>query len=495
MNLKDIKHPSFRAFLVMNHVPFTAATLLATLLTFIVFERLNVEATFLNERLANGTLLPTNLHDAWDKLRYAWILWLCMFLAFAAAGPAVALWTYRATRKRLERLETYVRLRTSGLEVEAFRPEGDDVLSTFEHSMLALADELAHREERLNADAGRQVFYGQLQRALEHADVEEEVYDIAARALTVVAPSRPAELLLADSSNAHLRRAVAAPDLPAPGCPVESPGRCAAVRRGHTLTFGSSESLDACPKLRGRGTSPVSAVCMPVGVMGRTIGVLHLLGPESGAMTGRPVEDLESLATQLGARLGMLRTLASTQLQAETDALTGLLNRRSFEARATAILREGRGCAVVLADLDHFKRLNDTAGHEAGDRALKLFANVLRATLRSTDLIGRHGGEEFALLLPVCDGECAVESVERVQKGLSLSVERANVPAFTVSAGVALAPAHGEDLQVLLRKADEALYEAKRTGRDRVVVSGAPAPAEEPPSEETEPSPSGRRIH
>jgi diguanylate cyclase (GGDEF)-like protein len=177
----------------------------------------------------------------------------------------------------------------------------------------------------------------------------------------------------------------------------------------------------------------------------------------------------------------MLRTLASTQRQAQTDPLTGLLNRRSFEAEVSQRLSQNQSQkhVVVLADLDHFKRLNDTEGHEAGDDALRLFAEVMRQSLRPKDVIGRHGGEEFVIFLEGCQEKPAGEVLGRLRNRLRDSVQSSGGPEFTASFGMATAPQDGAALPALLRKADRALYEAKRRGRDCVVhfseLSTAPA--------------------
>ncbi len=137
--------------------------------------------------------------------------------------------------------------------------------------------------------------------------------------------------------------------------------------------------------------------------------------------------------------------------------------------------------AVLVADLDHFKRLNDTHGHDAGDRALRLYAQVLRQTLRPTDLVARFGGEEFVCVLPGVDAQTASNVADRVREALAQAVERSGGPVFTSSFGVAGFPHHGATLEELVQVGDQALYEAKKNGRDQVEVAGsAPRPAPEP---------------
>jgi len=166
------------------------------------------------------------------------------------------------------------------------------------------------------------------------------------------------------------------------------------------------------------------------------------------------------------------RAVTVHKTAASVDPLTGMFNRRGFaEACARVIDREanaGRPVTVMIFDIDHFKSINDRFGHPAGDEILKLFSTVVVTTLRISDLSGRIGGEEFAALLP-CSLEEGVLVAERVREAFEASgIVCEDGPVDTkVSIGVAGGPA-GTELEVLLAAADTALYQAKRTGRNRV---------------------------
>jgi diguanylate cyclase (GGDEF)-like protein len=203
--------------------------------------------------------------------------------------------------------------------------------------------------------------------------------------------------------------------------------------------------------------------------MGRTVGVIHATGAPHEDTAEHAVEDLVTLAKLAGARIGLLRVMAETQLQAATDSLTGLFNRRTFEEKVAAIRREVDVMAVAMVDLDHFKTLNDTYGHETGDRALILFAQMLRESFRSQDLCCRHGGEEFAIAFPACTALQARNALDAFRSRLRTAVAVAGLPTFTASAGVVDAKIH-EILPAALNRADAALYQAKYGGRDQVVV-------------------------
>jgi diguanylate cyclase (GGDEF)-like protein len=325
----------------------------------------------------------------------------------------------------------------------------------------------------MESDARRRDLETRLSRALEMAEDEHAAFDVVGRAMRSVAPDAPVELLLADNSHAHLQRVVlSAPDgHGAPGCPVDSPDGCVAARRAQTQQFADSEDLDACPMLRGREAGRCSAVCVPVSIMGRTVGVLHSIGAPGTSVADDDVQALQTLANQSGNRLGMLRVMAETQLQASTDGLTGLINRRSLENAMRRLRTDGEPFTLVMADLDHFKALNDAHGHETGDRALRIFSETVRASMRADDLACRYGGEEFAILLPGTDVHETLEVIERVREALLRATDRGDAPAFTASFGVAHS-SESTDLEDLLRRADRAMFAAKHAGRDRICLDG-----------------------
>jgi diguanylate cyclase (GGDEF)-like protein len=220
-------------------------------------------------------------------------------------------------------------------------------------------------------------------------------------------------------------------------------------------------------------------LCVPVSIMGRTVGVIHATGRPEETVADETVDDLATLAKLAGARIGLLRVMAETQLQASTDTLTGLLNRRSFSQKVAAIPAHLHPVSVAMADLDHFKLLNDTYGHETGDRALRLFARVMRDTLRGSDIVSRYGGEEFAVAFPDCSSTDASRALNTVRTQLDAAVTVGGLPKFTASFGITECEP-GEELIAVLRRADEALMMAKREGRDKVVLHDPSGLAETP---------------
>jgi diguanylate cyclase (GGDEF)-like protein len=180
--------------------------------------------------------------------------------------------------------------------------------------------------------------------------------------------------------------------------------------------------------------------------------------------------------------LELKKAMQELQEQAMTDPLTGLHNTRYLrELLPREMLRAKRKdspLAAIMIDVDHFRRINDSLGHEAGDGVLKELGALFKKSIRGSDIACRYGGEEFAIILADATSEGArrrAEDIRAAVKRLELHHGGKSIGGLTVSLGVALFPYHADQATTLLRKADEALYQAKAAGRDRVVVSDAGA--------------------
>jgi diguanylate cyclase (GGDEF)-like protein len=387
----------------------------------------------------------------------------------SVVGAMLVAWLSRSIRRSLRKVrDVAVSISEGRLDVRNAVVSHDEV-GELGHAINAMADRLNEVIGRLRAEADRDAFGTQM------ADTEEDAYRVLARAMKAIATDLPTELLLADSSRAHLERATQHPDAGAPGCDVESPFSCMAVRRGNPVIFPDSEALNACARLRGRPCGAISAVCVPVSFMGRALGVLHASGPAGKPPTSRQVAQLTTLGMQAGARIGTVRAFHSTQRRATTDSLTGLPNRSRAEEQVRSLSAGGTAFALVLADLDHFKRLNDSRGHEAGDQALRVFAETLRLSLRDGDMAARWGGEEFVLILARAAAADAREVADRVRAKLAERLLAGSIPTFTSSFGIADTTMSAR-FEELLRLADEALYCAKEAGRDCAVIAGQYVP-------------------
>jgi diguanylate cyclase (GGDEF)-like protein len=207
------------------------------------------------------------------------------------------------------------------------------------------------------------------------------------------------------------------------------------------------------------------------------VGLAHagtlLALPPASSYPGRWLDVMATSSVLVVVTLMVVRRnrdlLAVLASEARTDALTGVLNRRGFDERAevelTRARRDGSSIAVVIFDVDHFKRINDEWGHDTGDLVLARTAAILADAARDIDVLGRLGGEEFAVLLPSCDEAGAAALADRAREAVAATQSR-GLPAVRMSAGLATATAPAT-AQELLQAADVALYRAKGSGRDR----------------------------
>ncbi len=334
----------------------------------------------------------------------------------------------------------------------------------------------ARRTERARGEARqRRTFETVLQDALDMSTTEAAAYALMAKALGSAVPHLQSEMLVADSSRAHFRRALSTVTDTDPdkrdGCGVDSPLDCPATIRGHTLRFPTSRAINACPYLQNRHSGDCSAVCVPISISGNTVGVVHATGPDQTRLDATAADSevryLEITSRRVSERVAMLRAFEKSETQARSDPLTGLLNRRSLENRVHTLQRDAIPYSIAYGDLDHFKILNDTHGHEAGDQALRLFARVMRDSVRPDDIVSRYGGEEFVIVFPNCVADQAVAILERLRERLALALTAGSVPAFTASFGVTQSdPLNTFD--EIVATADNALLAAKAQGRNRV---------------------------
>jgi diguanylate cyclase (GGDEF)-like protein len=226
-----------------------------------------------------------------------------------------------------------------------------------------------------------------------------------------------------------------------------------------------------------RGVESLLALPLHSGEGGRGLRAALLLMARRGTFTAAVNRVLGVLANQAAATLARLRLTQRIKDLAMRDGLTGLHNRRAFEDALGRTLahadRSGEGFAVMLMDVDHFKKLNDTYGHPAGDAALRHVAKLLAGSLRQGDLAARYGGEEFVAILAGADADRARQVAERARKALAsepVVFEGATI-AMTASFGVGAWPTAGRERDALLGAVDEALYAAKQGGRNRVALA------------------------
>jgi len=221
----------------------------------------------------------------------------------------------------------------------------------------------------------------------------------------------------------------------------------------------------------------IPSAIVPLIFRERMIGILQVAAADPARVWGEnEILLLRTVANQVAVAVNHANLFAQIQQQALTDSLTGCYNRRSFEMQLDREIQVARRLhqplSLMMLDLDRFKQLNDSAGHDAGDVALRRLADCFRQELRGVDSAARFGGDEFALILPQAQSAGALIVAERLRAG----IEEILVPGFgslSASIGIATFPANGSSRSELVIAADAALYCAKRAGRNRVCVSDA----------------------
>jgi diguanylate cyclase (GGDEF)-like protein len=240
------------------------------------------------------------------------------------------------------------------------------------------------------------------------------------------------------------------------------------VRNRRTRNVPNTRFDDISTVVPGTEDEDEAFVCVPLLAHDRVVGTLNVYRTGADrAFTDAEVALVERFATMAALSYEAARQREHLRAQAATDGLTGLLNHRGSQERLRREIEDaaaaGRPLSVVVLDLDHFKRINDTLGHAEGDRALAAAAAKLGSVVRDGDAVGRLGGEEFVLVLPGVGGEAAVDAAERARSALGDVV--AGRTRLEASAGVATFPEDAQEAADLLARADAALYAAKHAGR------------------------------
>lgn len=267
------------------------------------------------------------------------------------------------------------------------------------------------------------------------------------------------------------------------GCHPEliTPADCWALRFGRPHLAHGSQDLRCAHRTAAPAEAAPDAgtehLCVPMISQGEVIGLL-VAGMPAGPDAAAEVAAVDAIGEQLALGTSNINLREMLRRQSTTDELTGLYNRRYFDAALRRELfraeRNQTPLAVVMIDLDHFKRINDTHGHDAGDAVLRAAGRCLYDGVRRSDIACRYGGEELVLVLPECDAGAAARCADAVRgaiAALTLTHRDLALPQVTASFGVAAWPEHGADADALLQAADGALYAAKNGGRDRVCVA------------------------
>lgn len=366
-----------------------------------------------------------------------------------------------------------------GTMATAFNRMADELSAVMSAQALAQRELTQQVDDLVNQRTREVMTLNTMGEMLQAAATAGEAYAIARTYMNRLLPETCGGLYILNPSRNSLELAAgwAVPELPE----IVAPDACWAMRRGQTHEQAGADEHARCAHL-APSPAPVYR-CIPLVAHGETLGVLHIapLTDEAEAATAWLDSTREfntTVAEHLALALANIRLRESLRNQSIRDPLTGLYNRRYLEETLERELirarRRGSPLSLVMIDVDHFKRFNDTFGHAAGDAVLEHLGRMLREHFRADDVACRYGGEEFALLMPDTDAARARQRAEDLRDAvaaLRVTHGRRTLDPVTLSLGVATYPEHGQAAVELMRVADKALYAAKHAGRDRVALA------------------------
>jgi diguanylate cyclase (GGDEF)-like protein len=289
-------------------------------------------------------------------------------------------------------------------------------------------------------------------------------------------PTCSGAIFLTGSSRDHLQQ-VTAWGTSLQSKPAFQPHECFGLRRSRVHQAETAQPGICCSHVTVNKES-ATTLCVPMIAQGETLGLFFLNTNEPVPLSKAQQQLARAVAEQVGLAIANLTLRETLQYQSIRDPLTGLFNRRyleeAFQQELPRAQRHHRSVGVIMVDVDHFKRFNDTYGHEAGDHILQAIGQLLKDNVRGSDIACRYGGEELTLILPETSLEETAARAEELRKmiaELAISHNGTLLQALTASFGIAAFPRHGTNASTLLQVADAALYQAKANGRNQVVVS------------------------
>jgi diguanylate cyclase (GGDEF)-like protein/PAS domain S-box-containing protein len=304
---------------------------------------------------------------------------------------------------------------------------------------------------------------------------KEEVFSAALGYAPQIFPAQRGALALLNSGRSLAEVAGLWHDCRLP-LTVFEPNACWALRTGHPHLVVAGDNTAPCSHAAGVANT---YLCVPVLAQGEAFGILHFQATdENPTLADSELSLKTTFASHVGLSVANIRLREALRTQSIRDPLTGLYNRRylneMLERETRRAVRAEHGLGILMLDLDHFKKFNDTYGHDAGDTVLRETASFLTKSVRAEDIVCRFGGEEFVVILPMADITASQARAERIRlklRELTVLHQGQSLGMLTVSVGVAELPSHGTSPQELIEAADAALYRAKREGRDRVAVA------------------------
>jgi len=342
-------------------------------------------------------------------------------------------------------------------------------------------EELYRKTSKLSRESA---LLGELSELLQSCLSSDEAHHLITDRAQILFPGSSGALCVTASSR-DLVEVVATWGEPALAERYFAPMDCWALRRGRVHILADDHTVLSCAHL-GK-IRPHRAMCMPMMAHGEALGLLYLdtgrnekkqMEQSSAQLSESEQRLARTFAEQTAMALANLNMREILKMQSVRDPLTGLYNRRymeeSLERELRRASRKNSTIGLMMLDVDHFKRFNDTFGHEAGDSVLRMLGNLFRTQFRGEDVVCRYGGEEFTIILPEASLALTHQRAELLREAAKRDVAQLrgqSLEPVSLSIGVSSFPANGATGDAVLRAADAALYRAKEEGRDRVMVA------------------------
>lgn len=346
--------------------------------------------------------------------------------------------------------------------------EVSEIRRRAEQELAEVNEKLVHRSTQLQ-DRGRAIdLVSKMAQRLQAVSSEAEFAEVVRCFAPQILPSIGGALYFFNNSR-NLVSLAAGWNCPSDLVAHFAPSECWALRRGQVHAVADRDADVPCHHL---AASVEAYSCMPLLAHGDIVGLLYLDGIPDAGTTRLPL-----FAENIALALANFRLQQSLREQSIRDPLTHLFNRRYLEESLNLELaranRSDAPLGLMMIDVDHFKRFNDTFGHDAGDTVLRAVGQALPGQVRAGDVVCRYGGEEFTVILPDADLDLTLKRAEEIRQAvmaLAVRHQKQSLAQVTVSIGVAARPLHGDTAESLLASADAALYRAKVNGRNRVEV-------------------------
>ena len=339
-----------------------------------------------------------------------------------------------------------------------------------------LNDELESRLNQLQQRNQEILLLSQMNDFLQACLTLEEAYKTFRTLIQPLFPGCSGGIFITKASRDFVEAVATWGNLPI-GETAFHPKDCWCLRRGREH-WVNQDQIDLLCHHSDRTSPPKATLCLPMMAQGETLGLFYLYSDCPDQLCESKRQLASTVAEQMALAIANLQLREELQNRSIRDPLTGLYNRRyleeSLEREINRARRNQHSVGVIMIDIDHFKRFNDTFGHDAGDAVLQEVGKLLKSSLRSSDIACRYGGEEMTLILPEASLENTrkrAEEVRQLIKQINLEHKRQSLGPVTASLGVACFPEHGTTGFSVIHVADTALYQAKKQGRDRVVVA------------------------